>query len=126
IARVEGVRAAEIERARIEARERARADQLSAERAHEQRLAAIGAGRARTGLRRSSWIVAASSCALVAAIAFVYFSQIKPAADERTRGLEAMIAERRAQNDQMQHALDAQHERVRELEDRVKSEQDAA
>jgi colicin import membrane protein len=121
-ARLEAVRAAEVERARVEATERAKTEALSAQRVHEQRLAAIGAGETKKRLRWATWFGAAACVALVAGGAGLYYGQIKPSADERTRGLEAIIAQRRAQTEEMQRAIDAQNRRLQELQDQMREE----
>jgi colicin import membrane protein len=119
-ARIEAVRLAEIERARVEALERAKSEALSAQRAHEQRLAAIGASETNKRLRFTMWSGAAALVLLAAGGAGLYFGHLKPSADERARGLEAIIAQRRAETERMQRALDDQNHIVDELQNQMK------
>jgi colicin import membrane protein len=119
-ARIEAVRFAEVERVRVEAFERAKSEALSAQRAHEQRLAAIGAGESKKRLRVTMWSGAAAFVLLAAGGAGIYFGHLKPSAAERARGLEAIIAQRRAETDRMQKALDDQNRIVRDLQDQMK------
>src|SRR5262249_53686718 len=100
--RLEAVRAAEVERARVEALERAKSDALAAQRAHEQRLASIGAVETTKRLHKTVRLGAASFVALLAAAAGLYFGKIQPSTEERARGLGAIIAELRADIERMQ------------------------
>jgi hypothetical protein len=123
-ARLEAVRAAEVERIHVEAVERAKGAALAAQRAHEQNLAAIGAGEATRRLRKMAWLGAASLVVLVAGGAAVYFGKIQPSSDERARGLEAIIAERRSETERMHKALEEQNHQLVELQNQLQDRHD--
>jgi colicin import membrane protein len=123
-ARLEAVRAAEVERVRLETVERAKLEALASQRAHEQHLAAIGAGKATKRLRWVTWLGAASLVALVGGGAALYFGKIQPSSDERARGLERIISERREETERLRRALDEQNAGLLELQKRIPERHD--
>ncbi len=125
-ARVDAIRAAEIEGARIQAIERARAEALSMQRAHERELAAVAGSKTKTRLRTALWLASASCIALILGLATFYFVRIKPRADEQARAFQTMIQTQQVQRDQMQRDRAEHNLKVAELEQRVRAEQEAA
>jgi colicin import membrane protein len=120
VARLEAIRQAEVERARFEAEQRARLEVLTAQQQHEQKLKALETDAGKKRLSRALRLTLGLSVALVAAGALFYFGRLRPSQRYQVQTFESLLQEQRAKGEANQRALDAQNERIRELEDRVR------
>ena len=110
--RLEAIQLAAIERARAEAENRARANAMTQQHAHEQRLAVIaGAGR-KSGLTRGAGLGVALSILLACGGLGVYFGKIKPEADLAYAQKDAELATQQDEMRRMQAALASETKRV--------------
>jgi colicin import membrane protein len=90
-ARIEAIRLAAMEKARIEAEQSAKIALLAQQQEHERVLLAIGREQDQRALRRSLVAGAAMTAAILGTLALVHFAWVRPEA-ERTRRREAEIA----------------------------------
>ena len=123
-ARLEAIRQAEIERARVEAEQRGRLEALSAQQQHEQKLAALQSDAGKKRLSRVLRLTLGLSTVLIAGTVALYFGRLRPETRSEVRSLESLIQGQRQQTEATQRALDAQNQKLQELEERVRKERE--
>jgi colicin import membrane protein len=124
VARLDAMRQAEVERARVEAEQRARLEALTAQQQHEQKIKALETDAGKRRLSRALRMTVVLSVALIAAGTAFYFGRVRPESRNRVQTFESLIEEQRAKGDATQRALDAQNEKIKELEERVRQERE--
>ena len=123
-ARLEAIRQAEIERARVEAEQRGRLEALSAQQQHEQKLAALQSDAGKKRLSRVLRLTLGLSTVLIVGAVALYFGRLRPETRSEVRSLESLIQGQRQQTEATQRALDAQNQKLQELEERVRKERE--
>jgi len=123
-ARLEAIRQGEVERARVEAEQRGRLAALAAQQQHEQRLAALQTDAGKKRLSRVLRLTLGLSTVLIVGAVALYFGRLRPETRSEVRSLESLIQGQRQQTEATQRALDAQNQKLLDLEDRIRKERE--
>ncbi len=122
--RLEAIGQAEIVRVRVEAEQRARLEALAAQHRHEQKLAALETDAGKKRLSRTlRWTLGVSVALLVGGVG-LYVGRVRPEARSQVQSLQSLILGQRQQTEATQRALDAQNQKIGDLEDRVRKERE--
>jgi colicin import membrane protein len=124
VARLEAIRQAEVERARVEAEQRGRLEALTAQQQHEQKIKALETDAGKKRLSRALRMTVGLSVALITAGAAFYFGRVRPESRNRVQTFESLLEEQRAKGEATQRALDAQSLKIKELEERMRQERE--
>jgi colicin import membrane protein len=122
--RLEAIRHAEIERIRVETEQRARLEALSAQQQHEQKLMALQTDAGKKRLSRALRWTLGLSVALIVGVVALYFGRLGPETRSQVQSLESLLQEQRLKSEATQRSLDAQNDKIRELEERVRKERE--
>jgi colicin import membrane protein len=124
-ARLEAIRHAEVERARLDAENAARMESMRRHQEHERQLTAIKESK---GKKQAVFIAVAAAVFLVVGGiggGYAFYQKSQSADAERARH-EKEIGEQRAQVEKLQRELSDQSQAVSQLEDAVKNAKDEA
>ncbi|MEZ4296874.1 MAG: hypothetical protein R3B70_18050 [Polyangiaceae bacterium] len=116
-AKLEAMRTAVVERARIEAVTRARMELLSKEQEQERVLAAIAHNK--SGARRAALLGAGLAAAVVAAGLGVYYGKIKPESDRAELAAQAAIREQEEHNRKLKEEQDRLQKKIADAEEQM-------
>jgi colicin import membrane protein len=124
-ARLEAIREAEVLRVRVEAEQRARLEAQSAQQQHEQKLLALQTDAGKRKLSRALRWTVGLSAALIVSVVAVYFGRLRPETRDQVQSFESLLQVQRLKSEANQRALDAQNQKIKDLEERVRQQRES-
>jgi colicin import membrane protein len=120
-ARLEALRQAEVERARVEAEQRARMEALVRQQEHERQMAQIAQDSHKKKLQKLVAVSSIGGVLVLGTALGVYFGKIKPEAERQAAEQAAAIAAQEQQQQRLEAELKRREGEMTALRDQLKS-----
>jgi len=122
--RLEAIRHGEIERARVEAENRARMEALTKQQEHERHITSLKQDEHKKKLQRNLMLTGISAAVVVFGVLGLYFGKIRPEAEAREAAQRAVIAQQQEETRRAQQQLADSTAKVNDLLSQLSSAQD--